>query len=185
MKMPASFVMLVTCMAVLGGCATTRKPQFDYDMRQDFHAYHTYAWIRDEPLIRPASSSSVVISPLSMKRVVDAIEAELAAKGFRKVERSSADVVLAYTLGARNQIEAYSYPEPYAGNWVWGRRYVGSGVDVRMYLEGTLAIDVFDNRSRQPVWHGWVQKKVTERDSRNAAQQIDSAVHLILERFPP
>lgn len=175
---------LILC-AALGGCVTPLKPQFDYDMRQDFRGYHTYAWIRDEPLIRPAGSSSIVASPLNQQRVVDAIEAELGARGFRKVDRASADFVLAYTLGARNQIEAYSYPEPYAGNWVWGRRYVGSGVDVRMYLEGTLAIDIFDNKSHQPVWHGWVQKRVTERDSHNAAQQISTAVQQILAKFPP
>lgn len=169
----------------LCGCVTPLKPQFDHDTRQDFRAYHTFAWIREEPLIRPAHTSDVDVSPLNRKRVVDAVEMELAGKGYRKVDRDSADFVVAYTIGARNKIEAYEYPEPYAGNWVWGRRYVGSGVDVRMYLEGTLAIDIFDNRSRQPVWHGWVQKRVTERDSRNAAQQIGAAVQQILARFPP
>jgi hypothetical protein len=70
-------------------------------------------------------------------------------------------------------------------NWHWGRTYFGDEVDVDTYREGTLAIDVFDGKSHQPVWHGWATKRITEADIRGAAEQIPIAVTAILESFPP
>jgi hypothetical protein len=62
---------------------------------------------------------------------------------------------------------------------------MGRDADVSTYREGTLAIDVFDGRTNQPVWHGWASKRITERDIANAAEQIPVAVAAILESFPP
>jgi hypothetical protein len=172
-------------MTALTACATNIETHVDHDAKQVFAAYHSYTWIRDEPLIQPAGSDYAV-SSLNRRRVVEAVEAELGKKGFTKAtNRTSADFVLAYTIGARNMIEAYSYPEPYNGNWVWGRQYIGSGVDVRMYVQGTLAIDIFDGKNRQPVWHGWAQKRVTDSDTENALERINAAVKMILKEFPP
>jgi len=67
----------------------------------------------------------------------------------------------------------------------WGSPYFGHDVDVRAYREGTLAIDVFDGKTRQPVWHGWLSKRITEHDVSHAAEQIPPAVAAILGDFPP
>jgi hypothetical protein len=175
----------VGIMIGLTACATTIETHVDHDERQAFGAYHTYAWIRDDPLIQ-AQRSDYVVSPLNRRRVIEAVESELAAKGFSKTtDRGSADFVVAYTIGARDMLEAYSYPEPYNGGWGWGRRYFGAGVDVHTYVQGTLAIDIFDRKSHQPVWHGWAQKRVTESDRKDAAGRIRTAVNKILQSFPP
>ena len=172
-------------LAALAGCATGMQIYADHDARQVFTAYRSYAWIRDEPLIR-AAGSDYTVSPLNRRRVVEAVEAELDAKGFTKAtNRANADFVLAYTIGARNMIEANSYPEPYNGGWGWGHQYFGSGINVQTYVQGTLAIDIFDRRSRQPVWHGWAQKRITDDDRKNAEERIHAAVKAILKSFPP
>ncbi len=54
-----------------------------------------------------------------------------------------------------------------------------------MYTEGMLAVDVFDNESRQPVWHGWARKRITGRDIEDPEASIDEAVEAILADFPP
>jgi hypothetical protein len=93
--------------------------------------------------------------------------------------------VLSYTVGARDRIDVQSYPVRFRSAWGWGWTYVGREADVSTYREGTLAIDIFDGRTNQPVWHGWATKRITERDVANAAEQIPIAVAAILARFPP
>ncbi len=171
--------------ALLAACATSMRARSDHDPANDFSRYKSFAWIAEDPLIAPADST-VNVSPLNRRRIVEAIESQLTAKGFRKASDDSvADFVLSYTVGARDRIDVQSYPVRYRGIWGWGRGYVGYDADVSTYREGTLSIDIFDARSNQPVWHGWATKRITDRDVENAAKQIPVAVAAILADFPP
>jgi hypothetical protein len=176
--------LLMTC-ALVAGCASTMQARSDYDSSQSFSGYRLFAWMDADPLIAPAGGTSS-ISPLNRRRIVEAIETELGARGFQKTsDREAADFVVSYTAGARDRLDVQSYPAPYRGYWRWGHPYFGRDVDVEMYREGTLAIDIFDGKTRQPVWHGWATKRVTDADVRAAAEQIPLAVSAILEDFPP
>jgi hypothetical protein len=169
---------------LLAGCATKLLVHSDHDTRQSFAGYHTFAWMTEQPLIGPQEQVTRV-SPLNRRRIEEAIEKELDAKGFRKVERAAADFVVAYTVGERDRIDVASYPMPYGGPWRWGGPYFGRDVDVSMYQEGTLSVDVFDGKSHQPVWHGWGTKRIEEGDVKHAAERIPPAVSAILKDFPP
>ncbi|HEU4590180.1 MAG TPA: DUF4136 domain-containing protein [Steroidobacteraceae bacterium] len=170
---------------LLAACATSIHARSDHDARNDFSRYQSFAWIAEDPLITPQGSAEHV-SPLNRRRIVEAIESQLTAKGFSKAaDASSADFILSFTVGARDRIDVQSYPVRYRGYWGWGTTYVGDNANVSTYREGTLAIDVFDGRSNQPVWHGWATKRVTDRDVENAAQLIPQAVAAILAEFPP
>jgi hypothetical protein len=178
-------IVATACALSLSGCATTLQTHSDHDATQNFSGYRTYAWMADQPMIAPPDEVARV-SPLNRRRIEEAIESELAAKGFQKAtDRASADFAVSYTVGARDRVDVYSYPAPYAGPWRWGYPYFGHDVDVTMYREGTLAIDVFDGKSHQPVWHGWATKRISERDVKHAAQQIPPAVATVMKDFPP
>jgi hypothetical protein len=56
---------------------------------------------------------------------------------------------------------------------------------VRQYRDGTLAVDVFDGRTRGPVWHGRAQKNLTRKDLEQPAQPISEAVSSVLAKFAP
>lgn len=187
-SLSGSNVGLAICMFLLslaGACATTIRARSDFDRSHDFSGYRTFAWIDDDPMVAP-SGSDVRVSPLNRRRIVEAIEKELRAKGFELThDRAAADFVVAYTVGARDRIDADSYPVPYRGRWRWGGPYFGSDVDVDTYTEGTLAIDIFDGKSRQPVWHGWATRRVRESDAEQAAALIEEAVRRVLADFPP
>jgi len=171
--------------SLVAGCATTIQARSDYDRAQNFSRYRTFAWMDDDPMIA-ARGERDRVSPLNRRRIVEAVEAELGAKGFRKTaDRAAADFVVSYTVGARDRIDVLSYPEPYRGAWGWGRPYFGSRVDVGTYTEGVLAIDVFDGAARVPVWHGWATKRITPHDVEHAAEQIRTAAGMILKTFPP
>lgn len=176
---------LLASLCLLAACAATLQARSDFDSAQDFSRYRSFAWmVADSPIAAPGEQ--VRVSPLNRRRIVEAIEAQLTAKGFQKVsDGAAADFVVSYTVGARDRIDAQSYPDLYRGPWRWSRPYIGRDVDVTVYREGTLAIDIFDDASHQPVWHGWATKRITEHDVEHAAEQIPPAVAAILEKFPP
>ncbi len=176
-------VIALACLT-LCGCATMQAGSDSYPSA-DFARFHTFAWIADSPLITP-TSRRVEVSPLSLRRIEEAIEAQLGAKGFTEVaSRDDADFAVSFTVGARDMIDVDSYPPYYRGPWNWRTPYYGRNVDVYMYTEGILAIDVFDNETRQPVWHGWAKKRITGTDIKDPASAIDAAVAAILAHFPP
>lgn len=169
---------------VLASCATMRAGS-DYYPAADFSGYRTYVWMAESPLIQ-SQSSRVQISALSVRRIREAIERELAARNFARVAtREEADFAIAFTVGARDSIRVEDYPPYYQGSWRWGSPYYWPNVDVAMYTEGMLAIDVFNNETREPVWHGWAQKRIVRSDIEEPGPTIDAAVAAILANFPP
>ena len=154
---------------VLASCAGLRAGS-DYYAEADFGGYQTFAWVDESPLIRP-QSSRVEISPLTIRRIREAVENELRAKGFELTDRQTADFAVSFTVGARDLLAVTDYPPFYRGRWNWRAPYYGASVDVQTYTEGTLAVDVFDNETRQPVWHGWARKRITGSD-------VDDPIHV-------
>ncbi len=163
--------------SLLAGCASVRVSS-DYDRGASFSSYHTYAWLPREHL-RPQN-------PLAVRHTREAIEAEMQSKGYRLVEDpASADFVLDFTLGAKERLDIQSYPVSYRGPWTWGRGYYGDRIDVRTYREGTLAIDIFDARTHQPVWTGRATKELSRADLEHSQAPIREATTAVLAAFPP
>ena len=174
---------LVPCL-LASACAAIQADS-DYYRAADFAKLHTYAWMAESPLIR-SQSKLLEISPSTVQRIRDAIERELASKSFERVAaRDDADFVISFTVGARDTINIDDYPPYYRGDWNWNTTYYWPRVDAAMYTEGTLAIDVFDNSTREPIWHGWARKTIAGADIDDPEPTIKAAVAAILEDFPP
>ena len=175
----AAGIALIAVVVAIAGCETMRVGS-DYDHRANFSAYHRFAWLTlEDPRAR-------VMNPLVPRRVREAVDQALARKGYERVDDpAAADFVVDFTIGSRERIDVQSYPVPYRGPWGWGYPYFGREVSVRRYRDGTLAIDVFDARTRQPVWHGWAKKELTRADFENPGEPIREAVDAVLASFPP
>jgi len=173
--------------ALLTGCATIRTGSHQ-DESISFGQYRTFAWIADDPLILGAGEQSP-ISPLTQRKIVQAIEGELSNRGFtHSADANQADFVVAYSVGTRERIDATSYPSGYRGAWGWhlhGRYYYTTEVVHRTYTEGTLSVDIFDGNTKQPIWHGWATKTILTSDRENPSPAIEKAVEGIIARFPP
>lgn len=178
---------IATLSLLLGACATVKTGSHS-DENASFTHYQSFSWISVDPLITGAGGGPA-ISELTKKKIVSAVETELRGKGFTQAaSRDSADFVLSYTIGTRERIEASSYPSPYRGAWGWhlyGRYYFDTEVVHRMYTEGTLGIDIFDGKTKQPVWHGWATKTISTSDRRDPTESINEAVRALFAGFPP
>lgn len=169
--------------ALLASCASMQVGS-DYDRGASFVGYKTFAWM-------PRTNYGT-LNPLVVQRARDSIRSVLGNRGFKFVdEPADADFVVDFTIGAHQRTDIRSYPVPYADpvlwtrhGW-WGYRYWGDQVDVRQYREGVLSIDVFDGKTRRPVWHGWAKKELSSEDIAHSEGSIHTAVVAVLEKFPP
>ena len=172
-------------LALLVACATTLPVRTDYDKTADFSGYRTYAWVSDNPMII-AKGDNPEISPLTRSRIITAIEDELQRKGYTKAaNRDDADFAVAFTVGTRDRIDINAYPLSYRGSWYWRHTFWDYEIRTQTYREGMLAIDIFDQQTRKPVWHGFTHKRITGSDRDNPTPIIQKAVAAILSRFPP
>jgi hypothetical protein len=125
---------------------------------------------------------------LSQSKIQDAIRSELERKGYSFTEnRDEADFVVAYTVGTRENIRTSHYPVGYHGSWGWhvpGSYYYIRETTEHRYTEGTLGVDIFDNESKKPVWHGWAEKTITESDRADPSSVIREGVAKLFESFP-
>lgn len=194
---------------MLSGCTTTKFTS-DYDQAQDFAAYKTFSWAGASPMTVLGTTR---VPPMLEPRIAREVRAELEAKGYRYVESlEQADFGVSFTVGSRNTTEVIKSPETFwvnQTNWRWGRAYypvypaayrrpVGvtttpvtvTSTEVRAYTEGTLAIDIYDVKSKSPVWHGAGTKTVSTSEVASRRGNVDSdkiraGVAKILKGFPP
>ncbi len=192
--MAAKRVCLITMVLVtmsVAGCASGFKATYDFDPEHDFSSHTSWAWISKNPM--KIGATNRMPNPLLEPRIMSAIEDNLAVKGYTPVDDpESADFVIAFTVGSREEIKVDTYPTYYGGYGHphrWGGAYYGMGYGtetrVRQYQKGMLAVDIFDVAERRPMWHGVATKSISESDRKEMDATINAAVTAVLEGFPP
>jgi hypothetical protein len=179
----------IALVALLAAGCETYRVQTDYDRQISVAGWHSFAWMQQEPVTAPEGPTAFG-NPINQRRVRDAIETELAAKGLRRVDDASqADGVVRWAIGTRDR--PYG-PDPrwsVGMGWGWYRRGFGSSLmfDSAPYYvtEARLAVDLFDAHTHEAVWHGTVSLDSSRLSGDAAAAQIRRAVHKLMERYPP
>ena len=183
-RLPGTMFLLLFA-GLLSGCATINTGSH-FDETADVRSYQSFSWIENDPLI--SVDSTIPVSALAKSMIKTAIRDELTEKGYTFVEdRDEADFVVAYTIGTRENIRVDSYPVEYRGRWGWHVPYTYYDyreVSAHSYTKGTLSVDVFDNESRKPVWHGWAEKTITQSDREDPGPSINAGVNLLFGSFP-
>ena len=191
--------------AILGlsACASTLSSnvQTVEDTRLDDLA--TYAWLGGDFALGNTVAPEV-INPINRDHVRSAINDELSAKGYKLVDSSEADFIVAATLGANDELQlrqrfssiGISGRRGFRGGFGRGfnrRGFGGFGrfgggfggynsVSVNQVTEGVLVLNVFENRTKEAIWHGAASKRLSK--SFMAPELIDEAVTTLLEQFP-
>jgi len=180
-------IVVIALITVVVGCASTQKARVNFDRNSDISTSHykTFAWLNETKVL----AEPVDVNPVMKVRIDNAIESAFVAKGYQLIDDAEqADFTISYTMGSRDKVKVDSLPTTYRTGFVWGHRYYGGiGVSnethVRNYTEGKLAIDVYDVKSRQPVWHGWAVKRIKTADQDNPSKAIKSVVEQVVAQF--
>ncbi len=179
-------IIVSALMVLISGCAINiAKVNFDKNTEIDTSSYKTFAWLNQEKIMAPATD----INPVMKVRVDKSIEQAFLKKGYLLVtDAEQADFTLSYTLGDRDKIQVDSYPTTYRSPFSWGRHYFGfmyktPDTTVRQYIEGKLAIDIYDVKTRQPVWHGWAIKRIKSKEQGFPPEKVDAIVSQVVNQF--
>ncbi len=185
--MRISFFLVIT--ALLSACSSLPKVYSDFDKQYDFSANKTFSWAGDTPIY---VNSDYVISPFTTDTLEQVAIAELASKGYTYVnDSSSSDFLVAFTIGARDKLVIRESIAPLTNieRWTWGHQYyrvdsLRTEQSLNQYVEGTLAIDIFDTKHKKPVWHGYGKQRLSSKELKGTTESLPSAVKLILANFP-
>jgi len=181
-----TMMMTITAVSAFLTACSTISTGSHYDETTNFGAYQTFSWIDESPYI--SDDSTVRLSPLTQSKIQQAIQAQLEEKGYSFVDdRRVADFVVAFTVGTREKISVTSYPVGYHGSWGWhvhGSYYYVREYSEHRYTEGTLGVDIFDGKSKKPVWHGWAEKTITESDREDPSSVIKEGVAKLFQSYP-
>jgi hypothetical protein len=82
------------------------------------------------------------------RRIVAAVDAQLAAKGLRKVE-SGADLLVTYSAGVRKETSAVA-----SGMGGWRMRGGMARIDPVTENTGTLVVDLATAQDKTLIWRG-------------------------------
>ena len=162
--------------------AVAQKVTYDFNKAANFASFKTYAH----------KDGTKVGQELIDERIVNAIDAAMAAKGFTKAT-ANPDVFVVYHMAFDKEKDISTYSSGYGGGygpygWGWG----GMGgmstttTQVRDILVGTLVIDIADAKAGQLAWRGMGVKEVNttaKPDKRD--KSIKSAVDKIFKNYPP
>jgi hypothetical protein len=174
-------LLLLPVILIFAACSTV-KVGFDYDKQADFSKYKTYT-ISEETMKMP-------LNQLNRDRIISAVEAEMATKGFTKSENP--DVILdirikgeeVQTATATTSGPGYGYGGYY--RWGYGGGFSTTTVNYDKYVEGTMFITLVDRATEKIVWQGTGTKTVDENASAEKREEnINYAVKQIFTNYPP
>ena len=138
---------------------------------------NTFAWAGSFRGNSPLRGT--IANPINESRLRAAIAAHV--KGPIQDAPGNADCLLGYGIGVTRVVDQpYGPGWGYYGDWGWGWGYPGPYV----YPEGIIAVDLYDARSHQPLWHASVDQNLTGASGAEAQKRIDAAVAAIFTKYP-
>ncbi|MDX1489614.1 MAG: DUF4136 domain-containing protein [Acidiferrobacterales bacterium] len=160
--------------AFLFTTAATARVEVDSDETVNFSKYKTYAWQAGTPSK----------DPLMEKRIRNAVEGELNAKGLSKREGGADLYVITHASSkTEKQIDVNRFG--YAGyGWYGWDRWGPTTVNVYEIPTGTLMVDLLDGRSNELVWRGIATKTLSENPQK-IAKLINKVVKKMFKKCPP
>jgi hypothetical protein len=180
-QMSRSCVVAFATVFTMSACVAARVTS-DVTSPSSASQCHTYAWAGS--FHYSEGTGRGVVNPLNESRLRGAIAANLASKGVQPAS-GDADCLVGYGMGVQTVVEG-GYP--YGGGWGWGWRggYYGAwGWDYPyVYREGVVAVDLYDAKSRQPLWHASVDQNVSGLTGAAADEKIKAAVAAIFTKYP-
>jgi uncharacterized protein DUF4136 len=169
---------LVAALGLVIAGAVTAEAQnvtYDYDKTADFSKIKTYAWVHGQELQ----------DELNHKRVVTAIDAQLAAKGLTRVEATgSPDVLVAYNAGFDRNLQIEGSSMDWGGPLYRGNR--NGSARVAEIVTGTLVIGLLDPETKSVLWRGVATRDIDVKASpEKRDKNVNKAVAKLFDHYPP
>jgi len=169
---------ILSSLVFITSCGPQLTVTNDYDHTANFSRFHTFKIVQLEQQYQ-------ALSQFNQTRVINAVNAQMLAKGFTQSENPDMLVNITSIMKNKQEIVANSYG--YGGGYrpyAWGGGNMSTTVNVQNYTAGSLIIEVANASTKKLLWEG-IGNQDIEAPSNNPEQAINSAVVKIMASFPP
>jgi len=159
-------------------CGPTLTVTNDYDHTVNFSQFHTFKIVKLEQQYQ-------ALSQLNQTRIINAVQAQMIAKGFTPSE--TPDLLVNITSILKNQKEIVANSYGYGGGYrpyAWGGGNMQTTVNVQNYTAGSLIVEVVHAGTQKLLWEG-IGNQDIDAPSKNPDQTIPPIVAKIMASFPP
>jgi Domain of unknown function (DUF4136) len=161
-------LMLLGC-----GAALAQDVTYNFMPGTDFAKYHTYKWVPE---------SNTHPNQIVDQQIKQAIDQQLAGKGFTKTDGENADLYVGYQVSVDNERQWNAY----GGGMGWrfgGGMTTATSTTIQV---GTLVLDVYDPTAKALIWRGQATKTLNpSKDPAKNQENINKAMAKLLKNFPP
>jgi len=171
MRVPRIAAVFV-CILFATSFAFAHKVRVDYDHSVNFSKYKTFMWVE----------KAQTENPLMDDRIVNAVNAQLSAKGLEPVT-TGADL----SIRAKSSIQQKQLVNTFYDGWGWGWGWAGPGwatTHVDTYFEGTTVVDLFDTASGKALWRGVSTGSISDKPDK-ASKKTAKLIAEMFESYPP
>ncbi|MCV9926581.1 DUF4136 domain-containing protein [Flavobacterium sp. LS1R49] len=172
------FILPILFLLFLTSCSTV-SVYSDYDKSVDFNRYKTYAYFK-------AGIDKVEISDLDKRRILRAIDEQMAAKGFAKSDNP--DLLINIFTKAREEVNVNQFSAGWGYGWGYGWNpylMMGNQTSVTTSTQGTLYIDFIDAKKKEMIWQGEGVGSLTQQGGDKKDKIVTDFVTKILAQYPP
>lgn len=162
---------LTGCGAFLLACSlvlTAQSVQTDYDRKSGIASFKTFAFYPQER--KPGDP--LAASPLNDRRIHDALDAQLKAKGLLEADGALPDFYVAYYVSTREGLDIQDNR--------FGILNRSGSVNVNKVTEGTLVVVFVDAATQQEVWRGAAAGTIVPR---NLESDVNKSVAKLVDQF--
>jgi hypothetical protein len=149
-----------------------QKITTEFEPGTDLRSYKTFTWIKQPN----------VSDPILKQRIVDDVNAQLTAKGYRLVA-DGGDLGVAAHVATRTERTLNTFYDGFGGGWRWGGGFGTATTMVDSYQEGTLVVDLFDCMTKRAIWRGTAEQELSS-DPQKETSNIAKATEKMFKKFP-
>ena len=179
-KVAVLFILMAVALMISCSSVTVKT---DYDREYDFAKFKTYRWANEKEI---NANDELAKAPLIYKRVQDAVDKELLAKGLKLVETGDVDLVVVAHAGIKERMQVHN-TGGHHGGWYdpyWGP--YGGTTHVSHYEEGTLVLDIVAWEKKELAWRGMGTTILKDIDDpEQVTEYVNNWVAKILKEYPP
>jgi hypothetical protein len=175
--MKGIITILITAFAAVS-CNHKIHVYTDHDASYDARVCKTYAWT--DVVNIEQHHNPVYYNQLNDKRIREAVDFEMAAKGY-VYDNSSPELLIHYHIVVNDKavVTTDDYGYFYSPYWLRTR------APVYQYSEGTFIIDVMDSSDKNLIWRGWAVTPLERfQNGQELSALINESVQKIFEKFP-
>ena len=179
---PALVLALITCAVTYAQDVRT-----NYMPGTDFLKFHTYAWVSDVQGIPAVGGQPDQILDAQVKQAIDS---QMAAKGFTKVaDGAKPDLLVGYQLAIDREKQINGFASGMGGWGGWGPG--GGGLDsfsanTSTSYVGTFVVGMYDPAAKKLVWIGGAQHAIEPSKKQEKNQErLNKGAQKLLKDFPP